>query len=184
MWESKGSEGQLETLVRGYESESFIEPVRIWSRLVGGQLHQHAEAATRLADRPGEHRGSQSAAAMSTTDPYRLDLSPKGTATGEPGDEAQLHGRHHSALVCGHKQQMSGVRIDDLESVEIWPQVGVTHDAVATRTELIVDEQHDLRLAGLSPDADRRAGSQGALTCYGILTAAASAVGTTPANLT
>lgn len=35
---------------------------------------------------------------MSTTDPDRLDLSARRTATGEPGDEAQLHGPHHSAL--------------------------------------------------------------------------------------
>ncbi len=59
---------------------------------------------------------------MSTTDPYRLDLSPKRTATGEPGDQTQLHGRHHSAFVCGHKEQMGRVRIDDLESIEMWPQ--------------------------------------------------------------
>lgn len=39
---------------------------------------------------------------------------------------------------------MGWVRIDDLESVEVWPQPGVTRDALTTGTdELIVDQQFD-----------------------------------------
>ena len=82
---------------------------------------------------------------MRTTDPKRLDLSPKGTATGEPGDATQLHGRHPSVLVGGHQQPMSGVSIDDLEIVEIWPQVGAPRTPSGLATELIVDEEFDNR---------------------------------------
>jgi len=60
----------------GDEAEAAIEAVGVGAILVGGQLHESAASALCFSERPLEHCGSKSLAAVAAMYPYRFDLSP------------------------------------------------------------------------------------------------------------
>ena len=111
------SEGQLEAHVRRFEAKTLIEPVCCDPGRVGRQLNQPCATPAPFSDRPGNHRPSQTVAPKVRPDSYCLDLQSRSSASGEPGNESQLHGGNH--FIFGrnnNEKKLRRVRINCLES--------------------------------------------------------------------
>ena len=131
------SERQLQAVMGGDEAEAAIEAVDIGASLVGGQLHESAASTLCLSERPLEHCGSKSLAAVATMYPYRLDLSPQGAAASQTGDEGQLHGSHN-LVRRGDAEQLGWVGIDPGESTSVGLQVGTGAGFLARLAQLVI----------------------------------------------
>src|SRR5215211_1648170 len=94
------------------KAERFVEPVRVATPLVGGQLDEAAAAVAALLDRPFEHRPAEAAAALAGSDPHAFDLTAAHAAVGQPGNEAELQHADDAAVAFGHCKKLVRIPLD------------------------------------------------------------------------
>lgn len=100
----------------GFEADPFVEPVRVFSRLVHGQLYETTALVPALLDRPVEIPLSDASPAQGLVDTYGLDLSAFDATLGNTMDEADLQGPDNDTIPYGDTEQLVWVVVNGMKA--------------------------------------------------------------------
>lgn len=127
------------------KAEPLIEAVGGDTGLVRRQLYKRALSPPGFVDSPGQQRRAQATVTVGLMNPDGLDLSPQGTAAGQPRKEGQLHRGDDTGGGLGDEQQVRRVAVDDHEGRPVGGQILRAPYAVPARTKLVSGQQlHNL----------------------------------------
>src|SRR5690606_19118635 len=123
-WGCRGSERELEALVRLRVAEPTVEPVRVRPLLVRRELRERAPAGPASLVRVLHHPGTDALAAQLLVHPHGLGQQPRRSVAGDARDERELHDADHRAVDLGDDELVVGAGRDRLEPPHVRLPVG------------------------------------------------------------
>jgi hypothetical protein len=133
-------EGQLHPFVASDEAEPLVEPVRVETRLVGGQLHQHTAPLPSPFDHPRHKPRTEPLPATIRSDPNGLDKCSLGAVAAQPGNVGDLQAGDDLGVVLRHNEKVARVGCYVGER----PLVSVVHHGNVPRlAQHVVDEERE-----------------------------------------
>src|SRR5262249_41690140 len=118
-WRRSSSERELIAAMGRLKAERLVEPVRVGTAPVGGELDETAAALAALADRPFQHRPADPAAAFARRDPDALALAAPHAPPRQAGNTAELQHANDPAAALGDREQLVWIALDRGESVVV-----------------------------------------------------------------
>src|SRR5690606_38155099 len=109
------SDVQLETFVRGYESQALVESNRVGTRLVRGQLNQVTTLLPCVLDCPFEQFPTKSARSDRAVNTHALDEGAPTAAVRQVGDEGELEYADRPPILTCHNEFVVRICTDCIE---------------------------------------------------------------------
>jgi len=135
-----GPKRELQTHVRGFEPEAFIEPLRVTSGRITRELYEPAPSLSRACDGLQDQPLADLRPSVSSTYSHALQLRPSHSGTAHAGDDRQLQAADHLIVSHGDEQLVARLARHLIKSVQIDRRDRVLHK-LAMRAEHIVSEQ-------------------------------------------